>query len=120
MPHPERLDPYGVLRGSLEHLDGRVEFHLFGEIDLANADAVQARVLELAQLSPGDVILDLGELEFLGSVGLRSFLRSTADSRPRVAACCCETLSPRSSDSSRSPSSPGPDRRVAQDDPARW
>ena len=52
MPHPERLDPYGVLRGSLEHLDGRVELHLFGEVDLANADALQARALELAQLSP--------------------------------------------------------------------
>ena len=32
------------------------------------------RGIELAQLTRGDVILDLEELEFLGSVGLRAFL----------------------------------------------
>ena len=74
MPHPERLDPYGLLRGRVEHLDGRVEFHLSGELDLASADALRARVLDLGRLTQGDVILDLGELEFLGSGGLRSVM----------------------------------------------
>ena len=74
MPHPERLDSYGVLRGSVEHLDGRVELHLSGELDLANAEALLARALDLAELTEGDLILDLSELEFLGSVGLRSLL----------------------------------------------
>ena len=74
MPHPERLDPYGVLRGRVEHHDGRVEVHLSGEVDLANADALRTRVLDLGRLAQGDVVLDLGELEFLGSVGLRSLL----------------------------------------------
>ena len=74
MPHPERLDPYGVLRGRVDHLDGNVELHLSGAIDLASADELRARVLELGRLTQGDVILDLGGLEFLGSVGLRSLL----------------------------------------------
>jgi anti-anti-sigma factor len=75
LPNPEQLDPYGHLRCRVAHLDGRLELHLTGELDVASADHLRWRVLELAGLARGDVILDLGDLEFMGSCGLRSLLQ---------------------------------------------
>ncbi len=73
-PSAEWLDPYGLLRGHVTHLDGRVELLVAGELDLASADALLERIDALARESPGDVYIDLGELEFLGSTGIRALL----------------------------------------------
>jgi anti-sigma B factor antagonist len=73
------LDPFGLLRGSVEHLDGRVEFHLSGELDLPGAEGLRARAAELAEMTQGDVILDLSKLEFLGSSGLRALTNVHSD-----------------------------------------
>ena len=75
MQYPEQLDPHGILRGRVAHLDGRVELRLAGELDLSGADELRGRVLELARLADGDVVLDLGEMEFIGSSGLRALLQ---------------------------------------------
>ncbi len=75
MLYPEQVDPYGMLRCRVAHLDGYVELHLAGELDMASADPLRARVLELAGLARKDVILDLGDLEFMGSCGLRTLLQ---------------------------------------------
>jgi anti-anti-sigma factor len=75
LPYSEQVDPYGrLLRCRVAHLDGSVELHLTGELDMANADALRERVMWLAGLSRGDVTLDLRDLEFMGSVGLRCLL----------------------------------------------
>ena len=76
LPYSEQADPYGrLLRCRVAHLDGRVELHLAGELDLANADALRERVMWLAGLARGDVTLDLGALEFMGSVGVRCLVQ---------------------------------------------
>ncbi len=75
MTHPEHLAPSGLLRGRLEHLDGRVEFHLWGELDISSADGFRERVAELSAATNGEVILDLADLRFLGSSGLRTLIQ---------------------------------------------
>lgn len=74
MPYPERLDPLGILRGRLNHLDGRVEFSLSGELDLESAEGLEERLRSLAGQTPGNVVVDLSGLTFLGSSGLRALL----------------------------------------------
>lgn len=74
MPFPERLDPHGLLRGRVAHLDGHVELFLAGDLDLDSADGLRERVTALAALTPGDVILDLGEIVFLGSTGIGALM----------------------------------------------
>jgi anti-anti-sigma factor len=65
-----------------EHLDadGRRRLDLIGELDLAVAPAVTARVQELA--GDGCVIhLDLSRLDFIDSTGIRELLEAVAASR---------------------------------------
>ena len=75
MSYSEQVDPYGLLRCRVAHLDGRAELHLAGELDMAGADDLRERIMELAGLAAGDVILDLRDLEFMGSVGLGCLLQ---------------------------------------------
>ncbi len=79
MSHPDSLDPHGLLRGRVNSMNGLVEYSLSGEIDLATADALHERLEELARKTPGDLRLDLSELEFLGSTGIRALLSVQAD-----------------------------------------
>ena len=75
MPYPEQVGPDELLRCRVAHLDGRAELRLAGELDLAGADDLRERIMELAGLTHGDVTLDLRDLEFMGSVGLRCLLQ---------------------------------------------
>lgn len=75
MTHHERLAPSGLLRGRLEHRDGRVELHLMGELDMGSAEGVRRRAAELAASTDGDLVLDLADLSFLGSSGVRALLQ---------------------------------------------
>ncbi len=70
----EPLDPYGLLRALVARVDGHVEISVFGELDLASADALLARIDEVARSSPCDVHLDLLHLEFLGSTGIGALI----------------------------------------------
>ncbi len=79
MPYPERLGSDGLLHGRLHHMDGRLEYALSGDLDLASADALAERLVLLAELTPGDVYVDLADLEFLGSTGIRALLTVHAD-----------------------------------------
>ena len=74
MPHPESFGPDGLLRGRIVDHGGQLEVQLAGELDLASADAFEARLLALAAECGGDVTLDCGDLEFLGSTGIRALI----------------------------------------------
>ncbi len=76
---PEPLGPNGLLRGTLRRDNGRSEYALAGELDLASAKALCDRLRLLAAETTGDVCLDLGELRFLGSTGIRSLLSAEAE-----------------------------------------
>lgn len=59
---------------------GRVRLALVGELDIASASALEARLRALAQR--GDpVVLDLGRLQFIDSSGLRELVRAVSDAR---------------------------------------
>jgi anti-sigma B factor antagonist len=45
-----------------------------GELDILTAPKLAARVGELLRVEPGDVVLDLGETEFIDSAGLAILL----------------------------------------------
>ncbi len=74
MPHPESFGSDGLLRGRVVEWDGRIEVYLAGELDLASADAVEERLVQLASESGGDVTIDCTELDFLGSTGIRALI----------------------------------------------
>lgn len=74
MPHPETFGPEHLLRGRVEHRDGHVEFFIAGDLDLTGADPLRTRLVTLGTESPGDLILDLGQLEFLDSTGIRALI----------------------------------------------
>jgi anti-anti-sigma factor len=47
-----------------------------GELDIANAPAVEAALLGAEASGAGEIVLDLSELRFMGSVGLRIILEA--------------------------------------------
>lgn len=74
MPFPESFGAGSLLRGRIEITDAEAVLALSGELDVATATAVEDRLRELADAVPGPVVLDLAELEFLGSTGVRAIL----------------------------------------------
>jgi anti-sigma B factor antagonist len=65
-----------VLSGELAHLDGRVVYRLRGELDSGAATAFRDRIAHLVSSSSGSgVVLDLSELTFIDSAGMRSLLQ---------------------------------------------
>jgi anti-sigma B factor antagonist len=74
VPYPESFGAGSVLRGRVESVGDRTLLYLSGELDIATAGALEARLLELADASGGPVVLDLEELRFLGSTGVRTIL----------------------------------------------
>ena len=77
MTHPESFGSDGLLRGRIVDRDGQVEVFLAGELDLASADAVEERLVELASASGGDVTVNCAELDFLGSTGIRALISAS-------------------------------------------
>ena len=60
--------------------DGALRLSLIGELDLAVADQLAARLRELEKRG-GPVLLDLGQLEFIDSSGLRELVVAISSSR---------------------------------------
>jgi anti-sigma B factor antagonist len=81
--HPESFGVGAPLRGRVESAGGRTLVHLVGELDVAAAGALEARLGEIVAASEGPVVLDLGELRFLGSTGVRAILTLGLDLESR-------------------------------------
>jgi anti-sigma B factor antagonist len=65
-----------ILTGELAHADGRVVYRLTGDLDSAVADAVRDRLAELVDSASGGlIVLDLSDLRFIDSRGVRVLLQ---------------------------------------------
>jgi anti-anti-sigma factor len=73
---PEELGPFLV--GRLQQMDGSATYGLTGELDLAGAEALVSRLVELGSATPGPVRLNLGGLVFMDSSGLQALLDAKA------------------------------------------
>ncbi len=83
MPYPESFGAGSPLRGRLEGLEGRTLLYLSGDLDIAAAGALEARMKEIVASSEGPVVLDLDALRFLGSTGVRTILTLELDLEAR-------------------------------------
>jgi anti-sigma B factor antagonist len=54
-----------------------------GELDLASAEVLEANLKELESSEPDVLVLDLRELEFMDSTGLRAVIAADARARER-------------------------------------
>jgi anti-anti-sigma factor len=55
---------------AIERRDGAVVVHLVGELDLYNAPALRAALLEVAAEQPERLVIDLQEVDFVDSTAL--------------------------------------------------
>ncbi len=74
MSYPESFGAGSLLRGRVESSGDRTLLFLSGELDIATAGALEKRLKEIASVSAGPLVLDLEELSFLGSTGVRTIL----------------------------------------------
>jgi anti-sigma B factor antagonist len=70
-----------------EHLESCVVLRIRGEVDLLTADRVRAAIITELKRAPGRVIIDLNEVDFLGSHGLRILLE-VRDIHPSFQIAC--------------------------------
>jgi anti-anti-sigma factor len=56
---------------------------LCGELDLASSEEVEAELKQVESSAPAILVLDLRELEFMDSTGLRTVLAADARARER-------------------------------------
>ncbi len=56
---------------NLESIAGLPVAHLLGEIDLSNAAALQSEMADAVGSQPDGLVVDLSELEFIDSTGIR-------------------------------------------------
>jgi anti-sigma B factor antagonist len=68
--------------------DGTISIALAGELDLAGARQLEARLDEVERENPARFVIDLGSLAFIDSTGLRLLLQADARARERG----CELL----------------------------
>ncbi len=72
------------LSANLETIDGAAVVSVVGELDLASAPILEARIAEAEALQPPLLVLDLRELTFMDSTGLRIVLAADANARRDV------------------------------------
>jgi anti-anti-sigma factor len=65
----------GALRGGEAPQRGRARYALKGELDMAGGEALVRRVTELAAAAPGPIEIDMSEVSFIDSSGIRALLR---------------------------------------------
>lgn len=58
-----------------ETTDGRLTFSLSGDIDSGNADAFYDEVIKAYKAAPADVAFECGELNFIDSTTLGTFVK---------------------------------------------
>lgn len=75
MPDARDVDDlHPTLRGRLVRLDGADAYHVQGEIDVASQAALRRRMSEVIAAGSGDVVMELSEVSFIDSTGLRMML----------------------------------------------
>lgn len=65
--------------------DGVASLALHGELDLATAPILESSLLEVEQQAPSRLVIDLGDLQFLDSTGLRLLLAAHSRAQLRDA-----------------------------------
>ncbi len=68
----------GALRISESRSEGAVELLLAGELDLGAAPQLEQRLREIERSRPSRLVIDLSELTFMDSTGLRLLLAAHA------------------------------------------
>ncbi len=68
--------------------DGEASISLSGELDLSGAQQLEARLEEVEREGPARLLIDLSDLAFIDSTGLRLLLQADARARERG----CELL----------------------------
>jgi anti-anti-sigma factor len=81
VPHPESFGSAKVLRARAESGPGGPVLVLAGEIDVSVSGALGDRLRELLADAPERVVVDLGEVGFIDSSGLRTLLQVDAEAR---------------------------------------
>jgi anti-anti-sigma factor len=66
-----------------EHDHGAPRLVVSGELDLASAEVLEASLKDLESSEPEVLVLDLRELEFMDSTGLRVVIAADARARER-------------------------------------
>ena len=78
--HPQKP---GSLQISSALVNGAIEVSLQGELDLASARQMEERFAAIDEQNPSRVVVDLGQLAFMDSSGLRVLLLADARARER-------------------------------------
>ena len=74
---PGPADDFGpLLHGVLTAFDGSVRYALHGELDMSNVERLAGRLAEVLEAHGPRVQLDLVELRFIDSSGLRALVRA--------------------------------------------
>ena len=81
MSEPDERSASG-LSWTIDRQSGLTTFHLRGDLDLSSASALRADVEEALGSSP-NTVLDLEEIEFMDSTGLRTFALLQESARTR-------------------------------------
>jgi anti-sigma B factor antagonist len=68
-----------LLRIAQARGDGFVEIRLIGELDIGNCDQVRTALGDVAQASADRVVVELDELDFIDSSGIRELLHAWVD-----------------------------------------
>jgi anti-sigma B factor antagonist len=68
---------------SVSHEDGSSVVRVVGEMDIASAELLESTLRSLAQRSRGRIVVDLSQVTFMDSAGLRTLVRA----RERMDAC---------------------------------
>ncbi|MEO8476898.1 MAG: STAS domain-containing protein [Actinomycetota bacterium] len=72
------------LSANLEIVDGATIVGVAGELDIASAPIFEARIAEAEALHPALLVLDLRQLTFMDSTGLRIVLAADSSARRDV------------------------------------
>jgi anti-sigma B factor antagonist len=66
---------------AIEQREGQTRVVLGGELDIASAERLERELASIERNSPGTLVLDLRQVEFVDSTGLRALI--AADKRAR-------------------------------------
>lgn len=79
------FDADSPLTMELREQEGLAVLRLSGELDIATAPQLDARLARVLAERPGPVVIDLTQLSFLDSTGLACFLKASVQAPDRIA-----------------------------------